>query len=73
MQEKTTILILTANPKNTRQLRLDEEVRDIREALERSSFCERFDVQERRAVRPQDMQQAFGMRRNRCRWAWNFN
>ena len=58
MPEKTTILILTANPKNTKPLRLDEEVREIRETLNGSSFRERFDVQERRAVRPKDIQQA---------------
>jgi len=58
MREKTTILILTANPKNTNRLRIDEEVREIRETLKSSSFRERFDVQDRRAVRPKDIQQA---------------
>ncbi|GAK50487.1 hypothetical protein U14_01718 [Candidatus Moduliflexus flocculans] len=58
MREKTTILILTANPKNTNRLRIDEEVREIRETLKGSSSRERFDVQDRLAVRPKDIQQA---------------
>ena len=58
MREKTTILILTANPKNTDRLRIDEEVREIRDTLKSSSFRERFDVQDRLAVRPKDIQQA---------------
>lgn len=49
------ILILAANPKNTERLRLDEEVRDIQEALRRSRFRDEFDVRSQLAVRHRDV------------------
>lgn len=53
-----TILILTANPKGTSQLRLDQEVRDIEQGLERAQQRDRFVVKSILAVRPRDIQRA---------------
>ncbi|MEH1878858.1 CHAT domain-containing protein [Nostoc sp. S13] len=53
-----TILILTANPKGTTSLRLDQEVRDISESLRRSQHRDRFALVQRWAVRPRDVQRA---------------
>jgi hypothetical protein len=50
------ILILTANPKNTDRLRLDEEVREIQAALEQSKNRDQFEVMTRWAVRVDDLQ-----------------
>jgi CHAT domain len=49
------ILILSANPINTSQLRLDEEVREIQIALERSSLRDEFELVTRSAVRIDDL------------------
>ena len=48
------ILILTANPTNTKPLRLSEEVREIKSALERSQNREQFEIIVEEAVRPQE-------------------
>lgn len=56
--EVKKILILTANPKDTVKLRLDEEVRDIREGLQRSQQRDQFIIEQRWAVRPRDIQRA---------------
>jgi len=48
------ILILTANPTNTKPLRLSEEVRDIKNAWERSQNREQFEIIVEEAVRPQE-------------------
>ncbi|KAB8331210.1 CHAT domain-containing protein [Scytonema tolypothrichoides VB-61278] len=53
-----TILILAANPRNTTQLRLAEEVRDIEEALRRAENRSQFVLQTRWAVRPRDLVRA---------------
>jgi hypothetical protein len=53
-----TILILAANPKGTSQLRLDEEVRDIGEGLQRAKHREEFILAQKLAVRPRDIQRA---------------
>ncbi|MBW4505046.1 MAG: pentapeptide repeat-containing protein [Scytonematopsis contorta HA4267-MV1] len=53
-----TILILAANPKNTSNLRLDEEVREIDAGLQRAKKRELFDLKQRWAVRVQDVYQA---------------
>jgi hypothetical protein len=53
-----TILILAANPKGTTSLRLDQEVRDISETLQRSQYRHRFTLVQRWAVRPRDVQRA---------------
>lgn len=52
------ILILAANPKNTNQLRLDEEVREIQEGLKRSRNRDQFEIVSRWAVRPDDLRRA---------------
>jgi CHAT domain len=55
---QTTILILAANPKGTTTLRLDQEVRDITEGLQRATQRATFNLQSRWAVRPRDIQRA---------------
>jgi hypothetical protein len=52
------ILLLSANPKTTRKLRLDEEVRDIEDALQRSRHRDEFEMRSKLAVRPRDMARA---------------
>ncbi|HIK06961.1 MAG TPA: CHAT domain-containing protein [Trichormus sp. M33_DOE_039] len=52
------ILILAANPRNTTSLRLDQEVRDIGETLQRSQYRQHFSLVSRWAVRPRDIQTA---------------
>ncbi|MEM9905548.1 MAG: AAA-like domain-containing protein [Cyanobacteria bacterium P01_D01_bin.44] len=53
------ILILAANPKNSNRLRLDEEVREIEEGLTRSKKRHQFELIQKWAVRPRDVQRAF--------------
>jgi hypothetical protein len=53
-----TILILTANPKDTSRLRLGQEVRDIEEGLHRAENRDQFVVKSMFAVRPRDIQRA---------------
>ncbi|MFN7414129.1 MAG: CHAT domain-containing protein [Dolichospermum sp.] len=48
------ILILTANPTNTKPLRVSEEVREIKSAWERSLNREQFEISIGEAVRPQE-------------------
>ena len=50
------ILILAANPKDTSPLRLDQEVREIDEGLRRVTQRDQFDLEQRWAVRPRDIQ-----------------
>lgn len=52
------ILILSANPKDTARLRLDEEVREIEEGLRRSKHREQFIIQSKWAVRLRDLRRA---------------
>ena len=52
------ILVLAANPKPTARLRLDQEVRDIEEALQRSHHRDQFILTHKWAVRPRDLQRA---------------
>jgi hypothetical protein len=52
------ILILSANPINTDRLRLDEEMRSIQLALERSRSREQFELIFRGAVRIDDLRRA---------------
>jgi branched-chain amino acid transport system substrate-binding protein len=49
------ILILAANPKDTTRVRLDEEVREIQEGLQRSRYRDQFVVVSKWAVRPRDI------------------
>lgn len=52
------ILILSANPKNTDHLRLDEEVREIQAALKISKNREQFEVVTEWALRVNDLRRA---------------
>lgn len=52
------ILILTANPSNTKRLALDQEVRNIEEALERSQHRDQFSIRAKWAVQPKAMARA---------------
>jgi uncharacterized protein YjbI with pentapeptide repeats len=52
------ILILTANPKNTDKLRLDQEVREIQNGLDRAKQRDRFEIISRWATRPDDLRRA---------------
>jgi AAA-like domain len=53
-----TILFLGASPQDTGRLRLDQELRDIREGLQRSQQRDQFNLQQRWAVRSKDIQRA---------------
>lgn len=55
---KKRILILAANPKATPKLRLDQEVREITEGLQRSKYRDRFDIHSIWAVRHRDLHRA---------------
>lgn len=52
------ILFLAANPKDTSRLRLDQELRDIGEGLQRAQKRDQFNLEQRLAVRPRDIQRA---------------
>ncbi|CAG0936430.1 phosphoinositide-3-kinase, regulatory subunit 4 [Thermoflexales bacterium] len=54
----TKILILTANPKDTARLRLDEEVRQIEDGLQRARQRDDFVIKAQWAVRRQDVRRA---------------
>jgi len=56
MDRPIKILFLTANPKDTSQLRLDEEMRGIDQVLRQSEFRDRFDIKQQWAVRVVDLQ-----------------
>ena len=48
------ILILSANPKNTRSLRLDKEVREIKNTLQLSPHRDEFEIIAESAVQVDD-------------------
>jgi len=50
------ILFLAANPQDTDRLRLDEEIRDIKQALRQAEFRDKFDLEQEWAVRVGDLQ-----------------
>lgn len=52
------ILFLAANPEQTSRLRLDQESREIGEALRRAKESTLFDLEQRWAVRPDDLRRA---------------
>ncbi|MGF2034674.1 MAG: AAA-like domain-containing protein [Nostoc sp. CmiVER01] len=52
------ILIVSANPATTDKLRLDEEVREIQEGLQRSRSRDKFELITKWAVRPDDLRRA---------------
>ena len=58
MKKKAKILIVAANPKDTSRLRLDEEVREIEQALHRSSRRSAFALKAIWAPRSRDLRRA---------------
>jgi hypothetical protein len=52
------ILLLSANPKKTSQLRLAEEMRDIKEGLRLSEYRDQFLISTAEAIRPRDIRRA---------------
>jgi hypothetical protein len=52
------ILILASNPKATPRLRLDEEIREIKEGLRRSKYRDQFEIHSVEAVRQIDLHRA---------------
>lgn len=52
------ILVLTANPRDTSRLRLDQEVREITNGLQRAKHREVFKLEQRWAVQARDLRQA---------------
>ena len=58
MNSKIKILVLAANPVNTSQLRLGEEVRSIQTELERARYRDRFELVSQWAVRVGDLSRA---------------
>ena len=56
--QRSTILILAANPKGTSQLRLGEEVREIEAGLQRNGQNDRLLLEQKWAVRPRDVRRA---------------
>jgi hypothetical protein len=52
------ILFLGANPDATTQLRINQELRDIENGLERAKHRDRFDLVAKWAVRPSDLRRA---------------
>ncbi|NJP09338.1 MAG: CHAT domain-containing protein [Leptolyngbyaceae cyanobacterium RU_5_1] len=52
------ILIVTANPKNTDELRLDEEIREVEAGLARARKRDQFEIISKWAVRPEDLYRA---------------
>src|SRR6516225_1021412 len=59
MAEKVRILFLAANPKDSSQLRLDEEIREIHAKIRAAEFRDSFELVSRWAVRPLDLLQSF--------------
>lgn len=53
-----TILVLAANPKNTTPLRLDQEVREIDNGLQRAQRRDEFVLKQQWATRPIDVRRA---------------
>ena len=52
------VLLLTANPKGTVLLRLDEEVREITEKIRAAEYRDSLELISRWAVRPDDLLQS---------------
>ena len=55
MDNKKTILVLASNPKNTTQLRLSEEIREIKKTLLRSRNRDNYEVKTEEALRIDDL------------------
>lgn len=58
MSNVRRILFLAANPKSTTKLRLDEEMREIDDALQSAKNRDQFELKQKWAVRPRDMRKA---------------
>ena len=56
--QQTRILFLAANPTQTGQLRLGAEHREIKERLRGTTHRDKFDLEERFAARPRDLNEA---------------
>jgi hypothetical protein len=56
--QQKNILILAVNPIGTTDLRLDEEVRDIQEGLQRSKYRDQFKVNQKWALQKRDLRRA---------------
>lgn len=57
-RKKKTILFLAANPRNSTQLRLDQEVNEIGDGLQRSQKRDKFQLEKMSAITPRDLQRA---------------
>ena len=57
-QKILVLLVLPANPKNSTLLRLDEELREIDEGLQRAKYRDQFALKQKWAVRLKDVQRA---------------
>lgn len=57
-RKKKTILFLAANPKDTTELRLGQEVKEIEEGLQRAKKRQNFQLEKELAVTPTDMRRA---------------
>jgi hypothetical protein len=55
---RKTILVLASSPTNEARLRLDKEIREIDEGLRRSQHRDKFNLQAKFAVRPDDLRRA---------------
>ena len=55
---RTKILVLASNPEDTAKLRLEREVRQIEDILERAQKREKFDLKSKLAVRIEDLQES---------------
>jgi hypothetical protein len=58
MTKKKTILVLAANPKDTPPVRLDEELREIRDGLARNHRGNTYAIEVRLAARAEDVRRA---------------
>jgi hypothetical protein len=54
--KRIKILFLAANPQDTDQLRLGEEIRGIKQALVQAEYRDKFDIEQEWAVRVSDLQ-----------------
>ncbi|RUT03657.1 hypothetical protein DSM106972_052960 [Dulcicalothrix desertica PCC 7102] len=57
--DKIKILFLAADPSDCTRLRLGQELRNIREKLQLSKERDKFSLESRESVRPEDLTQAF--------------
>ncbi|MCK5904439.1 MAG: CHAT domain-containing protein [Gammaproteobacteria bacterium] len=57
-EQKKTILLLSANPKDTKRLRLDEEAREMQKSLDRAKHRDNFKIEQRWAVTTTDIRRS---------------